>query len=314
MSCTACACDAGLSNTGTGCTPIMQVAKKIIITPIYDDAGARNSVLLSATLNQAYFDGKVNDSDASQRWFPLPELKNVEDVRGDNINESFEDQSSVFIQEGSRTFKGLMIGNSGTGAGSPQLKGKIEAARCVEVGVFVIDKAGNLIGKISADGLSLEPIEIDSQSLSAMLIKTTDSTIQKLTVMFSFAADERDEDLRMISCDEQGSANLLALRGLLNVCATYTDVDSDEFTAELTTEYGTPKNPGHDKGLVIGDFALYNVTDSASVTILTLTESPDGFYRFTFANQTLGDELRLTPTKAGRDYTCVIENLIDVVT
>src|SRR3990172_795523 len=313
MGCIACACENGLDNTGSACTPLMQVAKKVVLVPIFADDGTRNKILFTDVLTQAYFDALVNQSDESKRWFPLPELKNIEDVRGDNINETFEDQSFVFIQEGNRTFKGLMIGSTGTGAGSAQFKGKIEAARCVDVGVYIIDKSGNLIGKISTDGLSLEPIQIDSQSVSARLIKSTDTTIQKLEVAFNFGADECDENLRMFTADEH-NANLLEIRGLLNVCAAYTSVDSDEFTAELTTEYGTPKNPGHDKGLLIADFALYNVTDSAPVTILTVTESPDGFYRITFANQTLGDELRLTPTKAGRDYTCVIENLIEVVT
>jgi hypothetical protein len=290
----------------------MQVTKKTILVPIFADDGTRNKVLLTSVLNQTFFDNLVNHVDPSKRWFPLPEIKNVEDVRGENISETFEDQSSVFIQEGNRSFKAWMIGSSGTGAGSPQLKAKIEAARCVEIGVYIIDKAGNLIGKISSDGLSLEPIAVDSQSVSAKLIKTTDSTIQKLELMFNFSADECDEDLRMITEAEQGGANLLGLRGLLNIDSIIDNETTTSFTAELITEYGTPINKGHDKGLVIGDFALFNVTDNLAVVITTVVESPDGTYTFTFPAQTSADVLRLTPTKAGRDYTDVIANTIVV--
>ncbi|WP_196302365.1 hypothetical protein, partial [Streptococcus pneumoniae] len=59
-------------------------------------------------------------------------------------------------------------------------------------------------------------------------------------------------------------------------------------------------------GLVAGDFALYNVTDSAAVTVGSVAESPDGTYLITFAAQTANDVLRITPTKAGYDFSAVV--------
>lgn len=310
MTCQSCSCNVSLSNTGSACTPIMQVTKQLILVPKYDNDGDRNKVLFTDVLNQAYFTALINQADPTKRWYPLPELKNIEDVRGDNIIETFEDQSSVFIQEGARTFSGLMIASIGSGAGSAQLKGKIESFRCTEFGAYHIDKNGNLIGSLTEDGLGLYPIDIDPQSLSAMLMKTTDTTIQKLNIRFNYSTLECDENLRMIAASELGGANLLGLRGLITVYPEYSNIDNTTFTAKLYTDFGTPANPVVVKGLVAADFALFNVDDNASVTIVSVTESPDGTYVFTFASQDNGEELRLTPTKNGYDFNPVVTDLI----
>lgn len=298
MGCTTCKCGVGLSNTGTACTPIMQVAKNIILVPYFTDAGAINSVALNATLNSAYFTAKVNNADNSQRWFPLPELKNVVDERAENRLESFEDGSSVFISEGDRSFTGWLV------KGTPKLKQKIESARCVEVGVYIVDKSGNLIGVHDEANDLLLPIKLDEASISARLIKTTDSTIQKLELKFNFSADEKDENLAMIACDEM-DYNVLLLKGLLDIHAEFSSITTTSFVVKLKTEYGTPITPVLDEGLVVGDFSLYNDTDNASVTVLTATENPDGVYTLTYAAQTSADVMFLTPSKNGRDYSDV---------
>jgi hypothetical protein len=276
----------------------MQVAKKIILVPYFTDAGAINSVLLNATLNDAYFTAKVNNADNSVRWFPLPELKNVIDERAENKMESFDDGSSVFISEGDRSFTGLLV------KGSPVLKGKIESARCVEVGVYIVDKNGNLIGVLNSAGTALLPIKLDEASVAARLMKTTDATIQKLELKFNFSSDEKDENLAMIACDEL-DANLLLLKGLLDITAEFSGISTTQFTVKLKTQYGTPISPVLDEGLVAADFALYNDTDSAAVTVVSAAEIPDGVYTITYAAQTSADVLFLTPTKNGRDYSAV---------
>lgn len=304
MSCTTCKCGVGLSNTGTACTPIMQVAKKIIMVPYYDDAGAINSVTLSGgPFNAAYFSALVNQADKSKRWFPLPELKNVVDERAENRTQTFDDGSSVFIAEGDRSFTGLLV------KGTPRLKGKIESARCVEVGVYIVDKNGNLIGVL--DGTKLLPIKLDEASVSARLMKTTDTTIQMLELKFNFHSDEKDENLAMIACDEL-DYNLLNLKGLLDISASFSNVTDTSMEVTLKTEYGTPLNPVLDEGLLAADFALYNDTTAAPVVIISAPESPDGTYTLTYAAQTSLDVLFLTPDKEGRDYADVIAYPIEI--
>ena len=322
MSCVGCSCDAGLSNTGTGCTPIMQVARKVILVPVYDVLGNKNRVLYDATLNQAYFDTRLdNDTADGDKWTPLPDMKNVEDVRGDNIMETFDDQSTVFIQEASRKFTGIIVGASGSGSASPQLKGYIEQARCVNVGVYFVDKNGNLIGKNSSDGLALEPIVIDEQSLSVMLVKTTDIKIQKLQVSFNFDINEKDEDLRMIVCDELGGADLLEIQGELEVNWVFSAITSTTITVRLYTNYGTPINPLVVTGMAVDNFyswqtsttaRIRNTTDSADVTITGLTESPNGTYALTYASQTVGDVLQFAMSASGFDFNGMEDDLVTI--
>lgn len=295
----ACKCNVSLSNTGLpNCEPIASVTKKIILVPYYDNSGNVNSIDLTATLNQVYFTGKINAADASQRWYPLPEIKNVTEEKTDSIFESFDDGTQAFIREGNRSFSGIMPSKS------PAFLEKIKEYRCATIGAYLIDKDGNLIGA-SIEAGYLYPIKIDQTSWDARLVKATDSTIQKIQLTFSFHVDERDEDLRMITADEVSPVRLLSLAGLLDVNAEYTNESTTGFDAKLYTDFGSVLNPITVKGLVLGDFALYNETDAAAVTISSVTEN-NGTYSFTFAAQTSGDVLTLTPTKNGYDFKNVV--------
>lgn len=305
MSCSStCRCGYGMSNTGSGCTPLMKVTKKVIFVPQLDDDGNRNGITIGATLDQTYFDALVNQSDPSKRWFPLPEMKNVKDERADNIVETFEDGSTGFVQEGTREFMGWAVN------APQQLKGKIEAGRCIEMGVYLIDINGNLVGSLSEDRTTLYPIKIDKDSISAKFIKATDKTLQKIEFKFNFSIEEHDESLEMITCEEL-DYEVLNLRGLLDIYADYSLIDNTTFTMRLRTDYGTPTSPVLDKGLVAADLALYNVTDSLAVIVTSVTEDTDGgTYVVVFPAQTNADEIRVTPSRDGRDYSEVIASLV----
>ncbi len=312
FNCTPCKCDNTLSNTGFACTPIGKVAKKLLAMPLYANDGTKNGILFSSTINQAFFTALINETDASKRLYPLPTLKDVENKRGDNKTKTFKDDSTVFMREGIKSFTGLITPLDGLGAVSPQLKKALDSIRCVQMGFFIVDIGNNLRGRISDDGLSLEPIQVDEQSLNAMFMDATDDEPEMIQLKFNWNPLEKDGDLRMIVCAELGGVNLLALRALLNVCSIVTDIAEDGFVAKLYTDYGTPINPILAKGLVAADFALYNKTTEADVTIDDVTESPDGTYTFEFTAQNAGDELELTPTQAGKDFTCVVENIIHI--
>jgi hypothetical protein len=283
----------------------MAAQKKVIVVPYYDGDGNINYIDLTAgPFDQAFFDARVNESDRTKRWFPLPELKNVVDERAEDIFEEFEDGTRAFVQQGARSFSGMMIGQS------PQILGKIKSARCVEVGIFVVDNDGNLIGSLLAPD-QLAPIRLDKESFSARLMKTTDTTVQKIMVNWNFHINEMDENLRMIASNEL-DYDVKQLRGLLDIYAEYSSISTTDFTVALYTDYGTPLNPVVDEGLVLANFSLFNTTTSLAVAITSVVESPDGTYDINFAAQTSGDVLRLTPSKAGRDYTEVIASLITI--
>lgn len=293
-------CDCSLSYTNTGlpdCKTLMAVPKRIILVPTYDSTGARNKIAAGDVLNAAYFSALINNTDKTKRWYPLPEIVNVEDSRGEPIVETLADGKKVFVTDGVRTFKALLIKQPS------QLKAKLDQWRCLGMSAYFVDKEGNLIG--ATDGTDLYPVIVDNDTLFANLIKTTDTTTQKIQLSFEFAATEDDGDLRIITETEAGM-DLLTLEGLLDVnMSAATSISTTGFTTEMTLDYGTFKTPDVATGFVIGDFALFNVTTSSAITLgFAVTESPDGTYAFSWTTPaSSGDILRLTPSHTGFEFT-----------
>lgn len=306
----ACKCDAGLGNTGTpNCAPIASVTKKVIFVPTYKSDGTRNYIDLTTTLDAAYLTAAINNATTSERWFPLPYFENVTSERAESSFEEAPSGRRNFIKKGTRTLTGEIWGKDA----QPQLIGKIEQTRCVDVSIFIVDIDGNIIGSGDVtDTGKLYPIRLDSQSIDAVLMAATDSTTQKIMVTMSFDDVEKDQDLYMLIADEDFTFDALDNNGLLDIYSSYSSITTTGFVANLYTSYGSLKDLIVDAGLVAGDFSLYNVTTASSITITSVTESPDGTYTFVIPLQASADVLRLTPSKNGRDYTEVVANTITI--
>lgn len=286
-----CACGTGGGNTGRpSCFPVFDVTKQAILVEYFKTDGSINgidiSTLTSGVLDQAFLDARIKDVDSRTRWYPTPELKNIVDERSEDITEEFEDTSSVFIQEGARSFEGLII------KGDPVLLGNLKKWRCLTVGVFFIDKAGNLIGKKTRDGF-LDPIRLQDESFSAGLIKGTDTTKQKDRVSFIVSQLEDDADLRMIEGNSI-TANLLGVGGLVDVNATaVTNITTTGFDVQLDTSFGGCTSLIPAEGMELADFDVFNDSTSSTVVVSSVTESTTtaGLYTFFFPAQTSTDVL-----------------------
>jgi len=299
-----CKCGTGLGNTGTpsGCYVPMTIPKGIFMVQTYDSTGAKNKILASEEVDDAYILDKINETDTSKRWYPIQSILNFASERADPITETFPNGEQAFIKDGVKpvTFEVLK--------GGAVLKSKIDKARCVSTSFFLLNE-GRIYGMdLTDEGLELHPIRISANSLSTKLIQATDTTVEKLQVSFQYDQREYDGNLRYIETEQD--ADLLSYIGLLDIKSAITNKTTTGFKAKLYNEYGSLNEPLVDKGLVAADFALYNVTDSAAVVITSATESPDGTYTFVFTAQTSGDTLRLTPTSQGKDYSAVIANTI----
>lgn len=307
----ACTCTSGITNTGTSCSPLMAVQKKLIFVPYFKADGTINSIPFSATLNDAYFSALVNNVDPSQRWYPLPEMKNINDDRAEPIMETFEDQSMVQVQQGVRKFDGLLIQQA------PYLKGACDSFRCIDIGVYVVDKNGNLIGSLGngqtdCDPTYLYPIRVDQNSIYNLFVKTTDKLSSKIKMGFQFHVDEDDANLCLITATEANS-NLALLNGLKNICSDNFNLAHTYFQTTLKVEgYGTPINPVLVKGMTLAQFALNNLSSGLPVTVTAVTESPAGTYKIEFAHQVTGNILSLVPTLNGNDFTDVVNNHIQI--
>jgi hypothetical protein len=297
-----CKCDVGLGNTGTpNCAPIASVLRKIYLIPTFDDAGNKNVIDLSVTLDDAYLTARLND-DADKRWFPLPVFENVVSERAESTFEEAPSGTRNCVRQGSRTLTGEIWGKDAL----PTLVGKIKEARCVDVSVIIIDGDGKIIANGDVkDPNTMCPIKLDAQSIDAVWMAATDTTTQKLNVTFTFSDSEKDEDIYLIQPEVDFTFDALDAKGLLDICVVYSAESTTGFVADLYNQYALKKSL-KDPGLVIGDFSLYNNTTASSIVITSVTESPDGVYTFVIPAQTAADVLTLTPSKDGRDYTDVI--------
>ena len=288
-----CKCDSGLSNTGKpNCVTIQSVTSKLILVPLKANDGTKNSLDLTATFTEATFTALANQADASKRWFPLPQFENVELAKADSTFEEAPSGRKVFIKQGKRSFAGQLWNET------PQLLGKIQDNRCVDFGVYIIDVNGNLVG--SKVGDKLYPIPVDNESFEAKLMFATDSATQKIMVGFDFYRLFDESTMWLLTpSDTTDLYDFNNLEGLLDVNLAISGIVATGAVATLTLDYGTAKNPIKVKGLVAGDFLLYNTTTSTTVT-KTVTETADGVYTFVYTAITGStDVLKLSLAKNG---------------
>lgn len=289
----ACNCDITLNNTGTpSCTPIMGVGVKPIMVPLTADDGTANVITIASyTGSQVEWDARTENLDRSKRYYPLPEFKNVEDVKGDTIFETFNDTSNLFVQEGTRTYTGILPNQA------PTLLGNLKDAKCTKFGLFIIDDCGNLIGNISSDGLSLEPVPVDQNTWNPILIKSTDTTVQKIQLSFEFSRLTKDEDLRIIKASDS-EISLIGLDGLVDLEASFAGITATGAFATVSYDRGeAAKIPF--EGVIDTEWVLFNKDTQAVVAVATAVETPAGTYEVTYVAQGAGDIMQLSLIKDG---------------
>lgn len=285
-----CNCDAGLANTGRpGCVPLQSVTSKLIMVPLMANDGTLNGIDLGAPLPT--WSALINQSDASKRWFPLPAFENVEMPKADSQFEEANSGRMAFLRQGKRSFAGELWGDDST----PTMLGKLNAGRCVQFGVYIVDVNGALIG--SKQGGYLYPIPVDEQSFDPKWMVATDSTVQKIMVGFDFDRLFDDSTMYMITSSEAG-INFNSLSGLIDINVINDVVTTTTLTFDAVLDYGTALNPIKAQGLVSGDFTLTNTTTTLAVSV-TAVENTPGNYTLTYVAQTNGDGASLVIAKPG---------------
>ena len=284
------------NSRGDLCPSIMDIAKRLIIVPEVDNAGAQNKFATASLVTKSALQAKFDNADKDSRFFPLSIIENVEDVRAEPTFFEFNSGRKSKIKDGTRTFTSFIPFQ-----GSEYL-GKLEEWSCSKFGVYVIDKSGNFVyATDSATKLEVLPIMVDRESFSAELVKKTDGEpiMNKLT--FDFRETEKDSLLRSIAKADLDFDGLSStdVYGLYDITHAVTSASTTGFVSTITEQiYGFAI-----EGLVKADFSLYNDTDSAIVAITTATESTTvpGEYTFVIPAQTSADSLTLSVNKATYD-------------
>jgi hypothetical protein len=308
-----CSCTSKYENSGlTSCIgALIKVSRRIIMVPKYADDGTLNKVTLPATINSAYVTALINQADRSKRWYPLPKHVGAEITKGESTFETHSDNSKSFIHVGVSSFKATYPDMQ------PFYLNVLKSGRCTDMACYIVDKSGALVGLTNGEENVLYPFSLNRNTTDAIYMFATDTTTSKIALSFEFDTDQADENISKIDAVDMVGVNLLlsSFDGLYDAIKSQTSTGQTSMVFKLYAKSGSAASPVAITGLLAANFALYNVTDLAAVTVSTAVESTTvpGTYTLTYASQTVADVIRITPTKTGVDFTDVIAATATVV-
>lgn len=280
-----CTCENGGNNTGLPtCQQLFDRAERIHLVEYFKPDGTPFSIDTSGTFDQAFVNSLFRNLDPRQRMYPVGPLKNVTNERAAKITETFNDGTFQNLADGPRTLTALVLSVEASWLGT------IESWDCIELGFYMEDKSGNLIGNGSVDG-ELRSIRIQTKTLSVRFIPATDTESQKVEITLVVATTEKDKDLKMIKAssitgDLQGAQGMLDVFGknVSNIALTGFDVD-------LKLMYGEAGKELAAQGVEATDIEVYNITDDAVLPTTVTANNPlsGGNYSLLFAAQDASD-------------------------
>ena len=270
----------------------MKVARRIYLVPTVGSDGTVNKFDDPAAVTLTALQEMCDAADPLDRLYPLPVMENVENLRAETVFFEWNSGQKVRIRQGARTFTAALPNDT---ADTTLLK-QLQNWYGQSFGVYIIDKTGNFIYNTNADGEVL-PLPVDGNSFDVNLVTETYSDPLYVMLQFDFLEDMNDGDTHYIPIEN------LDFNGLGSDVYGLWDLEFSESTGTATdvittikTLYGVPVT-----GLVDTDMTLYNVTQSASVTITTVVEDTivPGKYTVSYTvGVTSTDVVRLTVSKS----------------
>lgn len=312
------ACSNTLDNTGrVKCAPILAEDEQLIFVPTFAADGSVNRIANDAVFTQATMQALIDQADATKRWYPVGTIEEVNDERAESSFWTAASGRRYKAKKGTRTYRFELANAWGL-----DMKA-FEKFECTEMSFFKVDANKALVGmnKDTDDGY-MYPIRISKDSMDTIFMPPTPSTPPRIQVSFEIDSREKDSNLRMFEYDSAVmTADPSAAEGLVNVYATYSSLATTGFVADLYAIHSGVNRKIAITGLLITDFydvrggdnsKVYNVTDSAAVSLSSVTESSTvpGRYTFVYSAQTSADVIRLTPVKTQLDFTAVVASTI----
>jgi hypothetical protein len=317
MSQQGCKCGGVPLNSGTsGCIEQIKTWDYLVRVDQQDDQGVANFIPAGTVIDQAYVQGKLNETDPSKKWTIFPKLWTVEDVRADALTETI-DNIDFIERQGTRTFNAMFIGKFA----SPQMEATWKSFSCRSNAVFGLTSGGQIEGNNPNLAGDLYPIKVQNDTWFAIYQKPTKAPT-KQKIMISFAVDETEEDacLDFIAADSIAYATTnwyldapIDVEGFEVSNATQTTI-----TFKMKERFGSVKK-NDIPGLVSADFSddngatpdvVFNKTTSAQVAIIgvtTATVAGELEYTITFVAQTAADVISIDIFKLGLDMRTPLE-------
>lgn len=301
-----CGCANSILNTGRPSYAKGQLqASKIWISYLFQEDGTRNFISApskASPIDDTVVDGLINNADPFQRIYPLGEFQDQTDEKADTVFQEFNDGTRIKVRDGIRTFTGMLVDYG------PEDLEYLDAWGCKQIGIYEIDRCGNLIGDVDPVTGNVHPIPIQRGSWDAMLMKGNNESAGMIQLSFQISKLFKDVDYRGVQANSDYLASdLLSKIGLIQLKVdSQTVTSTTEFDISVVVASYRPWDKRPAAGLSTADFVVTNTTTSSTVTPSGVVEAPDGTYTFTIPAQTTADVLKVSfvgDGKAFEDFT-----------
>lgn len=294
-----CTCESAFGNTGvTNCELIKKATYTIMLQAKYNEDGQKNFIdLTTGQIGEDIQTLTSAETHPLRRLYPLPVAENVTMDKTETVYEVAPSNRRYEAQDGVRTNIFQFLGANS----SFRFLGELNKFGCKDLVYYIVDVNGAIWGSFPSGVTedALYGVDVAKSTFDTMLMHATDTTVQKIQLQFDTAYNFDDSSWRGITASDLGYS-ATELQGLLSLTASVSSISTTGATVLVTYATNSAVTPKVGlKGLVIADFALLNVTDNASVTIATLTESPtvDGQYALTWTAQTSADVMEISASK-----------------
>lgn len=287
-----------------------------IFVPLTADDGTYNEIDLSVTVDQAYIDARVNDTDESKRWVFAPRSEQYESPRADTESET-SNRGTIF--RGRQGNKEISYELWGTDS---YFLAQMEKLKCRKgMGLFRVDKCGKLQGDRSVVGF-LRPVPLEDNSLDIILMDAQDpSTTIKNMVKYQFGVNFRDSSLGVVLCEDMGSdvnlVNQTDLVPLVSVGTGSATGSNQTVVIPIQAPYSTSVGGGQFfPGLAAADFEMDGGSggDGAIPDTATEDEANKSYVLvFPVATFSASDVLTVKVIATGVEDTQVQSNTITAV-
>jgi len=282
-----CTCEGNINNLGKpGCLVELQAPEQLWFALRKKQDGSSNCIDPTATLDLAEMNTFLQATDALERYLPLKGVKNFTPEQADDTTDEASDGSIEIVNQG------IVSSTYTVWCKDPyKLKAKMDTLRCLELMVYTVDRAGNVIGQLdSATEFCGRKVAVNT--MSTKVLPKNDEGNNKVEISFSYERGSGDDKVDYIqSTDFASDFDPLDVIPLQDVNMEFVGSPAQTTaTFKLFLDYGSVKTRIAVGGLDETNLQLRNNTDTTDVPFITCSDAATtGTYISTYALQDVSD-------------------------
>lgn len=295
---TNCSCGGRLGNTGIdNCVIEFKTTNNFILVSTYKADSTKNFIDIStpSTVGADVLAKTQASTTALERLYPLPFAENITREKTDRTTDTAPSGNIYNVQDGLRQNHMEFYGQNASFSFAREL----DKFGCTQLSYYSVDVAGTMEGYVDADEpTKFYPVPMMNNSYYQVYAYATDTTIQKLMLDFNMKRNFDETQMYYLTATDLGYP-ATDLVGLIPVTVSASNITATGVTLTVLRPSQSAVATRPLVGLVAGDFAVYDVTGSAVVAVLTATESASGVYDLTYADTAGVNEFTATASKSG---------------